>query len=49
MTPDKDIDFKIQFTSTDDSITPDELKHILDFIPEILLEMNRQPLTKKQE
>ncbi|GEM_PF-5654109 len=49
MTPDNVTDFEMRFKSQDDQITSQELKHVLDYLPEILKEMNQQSETKQSE
>lgn len=49
MTPDNVINFEMRFKSQEDPITSQELKHVLDYLSEILKEMNRQSETKPSE
>lgn len=43
------IDFTIQFKAEADAPTADELKHILDYFPDVLKEMVFQTEPKTQE
>lgn len=49
MTQANPVDLTIQFKSETEALTKDELKHILNYIPDILKEMIFQTEPKTQE
>ena len=49
MTKPNEIDVEIQFDLEDDGVNQDELKHVLEFMPEILKQVIRQTESEKQE